>query len=217
MSNHAATDSRLPSSPLESSYHGHQHAPLYAPDSIAVWQSSPPTYTSAPQNYYDFDIEELSDNDMVYPDNAQILRPYELEEVDSPVTDATRVDCSNDVEEDYEDDAQDPESAAFARRLRRMRWKPASRPYSFARSSPVRPNPRKRLRSEALEDTDTDTDSIDSSYARSEPPRARRRTQEPDSTSTLITLSKVSCDDSTTQASTAAMYGDPMDVDEQAT
>jgi hypothetical protein len=215
MSGCVAVDSCLPSSPPESAYPG--HAPLYAQDSVAIWQSSPSHPASTPQNYYDFDVEELPENHVGYSHHAQVLHPYELEEVDTPVADRSHV--NQPVEIDGQDDGQDThesDSSAVARRLRRIRWKPASRPSTSIRSSPVQSNPRKRLRSEAL-DTETDSDGFDSSYTRSEPPRVRRRIQWPDIASAMVTPSAVS-DVSTPQATTTTSTSDElMDIDEQAT
>ncbi|KAK6006620.1 hypothetical protein QM012_005628 [Aureobasidium pullulans] len=212
MSGHVAVDSRIPSSPFGPAHA--EHASLYAPDSITIWHSSPSPSkpVTATQNLYDFDIEELSDSDVGYAHGAQVLHPYELEEVDTPVADCSSVNSPYDIREDAdEEDAHDSDSAAFSRRLRRMRWKPASQPYAFTRLSPVQTNPRKRLRSEAVE-TDTDSDGFDSSYARSKPPRLRRRIQKSDNTPNIVTTSNMSVA-STTQATTT---GDLMDVDEQA-
>lgn len=216
MSGHVVVDSRIPSSPFRSAFP--EHASLDAPDSIAVWHSSPPSKPAqAPRNNYDFDIEELSDNDVDYPDDAQVLHPYELEEVDTPAADSSSVNSLYEIDEGAaEDDTQDSDSAPFARRLRRMRWRPASQPYAFTRLSPIQTNSRKRLRSEAI-DTDTDSDGFDSSYARSEPPKIRRRTQGPDTTPTLITPSDMSGAPTPQATTIASMSGDLMDVDEQAT
>ncbi|KAI4727771.1 hypothetical protein E4T49_04395 [Aureobasidium sp. EXF-10728] len=215
MADHVAVDPHLPSSPFGSACSG--PAPLYAPDSLTVWHSSPSKPSSTSLNDCDFDVEELSENDVDYPNNAQVLHPYESEEADTPAAYRGRVDLSHETDiEDSEENTQDSDSAALARRLRRMRWKPASRPYAFTRSSPVQSNPRKRLRSEAL-DTDTDSDGFDSPYTHSEPPKVRRRTQGPDTMSTIATPLNLS-DVSTPQAiSTASMSDDLMDVDQQAT
>ncbi|KAG9654433.1 hypothetical protein KCU64_g7210, partial [Aureobasidium melanogenum] len=216
MAGHVAVDSRILSSPF-GSVRSAEHASLYAPDSITFWHSSPPP--STPQNNYDFDVEEVSDNDVDYPYDAQVLHPYELEEADTPAADHSHVNPPVEMDEGDDEDTQDSDSTAFARRLRRMRWKPASRPYAFTRLSPAQPNSRKRLRSEAI-DTDTESDGFDgfnSPYAPSEPPRLRRRTQGPDNTPTIITPSNTS-DASTPQATTTGpTSGDLMDVDEQAT
>lgn len=216
MSGHVAVDLRIPSSPFGSAIS--EHTSLYAPDSIALWHSSSPSKpTSTPQNSYDFDVEELSDNDVDYPHGAQVLHPYELEEAGTPRADTSSVNSLYEIEEGAdEEDTQDSDSTAFSRRLRRMRWKPASRPYAFTHLSPAQINSRKRLRSEAI-DTDTDSDGVDSSYARSEPPRLRRRTQGPNNTPTIITPSDMSAAPTSQATTTDSMSGDLMDVDEQAT
>ncbi|CAD0083304.1 unnamed protein product [Aureobasidium vineae] len=215
MADHVAVDSRLPSSPFGSACSG--PAPLYAPDSLTVWHSSPSKPSSTSQNDCGFDVEELSENDVDYPNHARVLHPYELEEVDTPAADCGHVDLSHEIDiEDGEENTQDSDSAALARRLCRMRWKPASRPYAFTRSLPIQANHRKRSRSEAL-DTDTDSDGFDSLYTRPEPPKMRRRTQRPDNISTIATPLNMS-DASTPQATTtASMFDDLMDVDAQAT
>ncbi|KAI4747110.1 hypothetical protein E4T50_02609 [Aureobasidium sp. EXF-12298] len=215
MSGRIAIDSCFPSSPLESAYPG--HAPLYAQDPVTIWQSSPSKPASTPQNYYDFDIEELSEDHVDYSHQAQVLRPYELEEVDTPVAD--RNHANQFLEIDEEDDGQnthEPDCTALARRLHRIRWKPASRPSTSTRSSPVQSNPRKRLRSEAL-DTDTDSDGFDSPYTRSEPPRVRRRIQWPDVASAMVTPSAVSNASAPQATTTTSMSDELMDIDEQAT
>ncbi|CAD0107719.1 unnamed protein product [Aureobasidium uvarum] len=214
MANHVAVDSRLPPSPFGSACSG--PAPLYAPDSLTVWHSSPSKPSSASQNDYDFDVEELLENDVDYTNYGQVLHPYELEEVDTPAADCGHVDLPHEIEnEDDEENTQDSDSAALACRLRRMRWKPASRPYAFTPSSPAQSNPRKRLRSEAL-DTDTDSDGFDNPYTRSEPLKVRRRTQGPENISTIATPLDMS-DTSTPQATTTASTSDDlMDVDKQA-
>ncbi|KAH0284011.1 hypothetical protein M436DRAFT_83253 [Aureobasidium namibiae CBS 147.97] len=214
MSYSLAADSYLPSSPLKSADSG--YAPLDATDSIAIWQASPSEPVSTPQKYYDFDIEELSEDNVDDSCYAQVLHPYELEEVDTPV--ANRSHVNQFIEIDEEDGGQDtPESGstALAHRLRRIRWQPASRPSDSIRSSPVPSNPRKRVRSEAL-DTDTDSDGFDSSYTRSEPPRMRRRVHGPGIAPAMATPSAVS-DASTPRATTTTPTSDElMDVDEQA-
>ncbi|KAI5206296.1 hypothetical protein AUEXF2481DRAFT_25362 [Aureobasidium subglaciale EXF-2481] len=212
MSVNIATSARLSSSPFRSVYPG--SATLHAPDSVAVWQSSPPKPASNASAYCDFDVEELSENDLDYRDNAQVLHPYELEEVETPAPDRKLESSSDDmIAEDDGEETQDSDSAAFARRLRRMRWKPASRPYSFTRPSPAQPNSRKRLRSE-VPDTDTDSDGLDSPYTRSEPPRARRRIRGPEDTSVVTTPSYPS-EASTPQAPASTLPNDPMDIDER--
>ncbi|KAH0252178.1 hypothetical protein KCU71_g23044, partial [Aureobasidium melanogenum] len=128
MAGHVAVDSRILSSPF-GSVRSAEHASLYAPDSITFWHSSPPP--STPQNNYDFDVEEVSDNDVDYPYDAQVLHPYELEEADTPAADHSHVNPPVEMDEGDDEDTQDSDSTAFARRLRRMRWKPASRPYAF--------------------------------------------------------------------------------------
>ena len=215
MSGRVAIDSCLPSSPPGSIYSG--HAPLYAQDSVAIWQSSPSHPASTPQNYYDFDVEELPEDHVDYSHHAQVLHPYELEEVDTPVADRNHANQFLEInEEDDGQDTHESDSTALARRLRRIRWKAASRPSTSTHSSPVQSNPRKRLRSEAL-DTDTDSDGFDSPYTRSEPPRVRRRIQWPDIASAMVTPSAVS-DVSTPQATTTTSTSDDfMDIDEQAT
>ncbi|CAD0095088.1 unnamed protein product [Aureobasidium mustum] len=211
MSGHVAIDSRMPSSPFGSA--NSKHASVYAPDSIAVWHSSPSKPVTAPPNNYDFDVEELSDNDVDYPPGAQVLYPYELEEADTPSADYGHVNSPSDIgERDNEEDTQDSDSTTFARRTR---LKPASRPYAFTPLSPAQKNSRKRLRSEAI-DTDTDSDGLDSSYARSEPPRLRRRTQGPDSTPMVGTPPDMN-GAFVPQATTTGLSVDQMDVDEQAT
>jgi len=213
MSDPVAIDSRFPPSLHESAYPG--HAPLYEPDSIATWQSSPAQPASRSQNYDDFDVEELSENHADYPHHAQVLHPYELEEVDTPIAHRS-VDRSVEIaEEDVYQDTHESDSTALARRLRRIRWNPVSRPSTSPRSSPVQSNSRKRLLSEAL-DTDSDSDGFSSSYTRYEPPRVRRRIQGPDIASAIITPSIVS-DASTPHATTTTPTSDDlMDVDEQA-
>ncbi|KAI5210023.1 hypothetical protein E4T39_00629 [Aureobasidium subglaciale] len=214
MSVNIATNTHLSSSPFRPAYSG--SATLHAPDSVAVWQSSPPKPTSNALGYCDFDVEELSENDLDYRNNVQVLHPYELEEAETPAPDRKLEDPSDDIITDDDGDlTQDSDSAAFTRRLRRMRWKPASRPYSFTRPSPTQPNSRKRLRS-GVPDTDTDSDGFDSPYTRSEPPRMRRRTRGPEDTSTITTPSYVS-EGSTPQATTSTLLNDPMDIDERAT
>jgi hypothetical protein len=214
MSDFVTIDLRLPSSPHGSAYSG--HAPLYEPDSIAIWQSSPAQPVSTPQNYYDFDVEELSENHVDYPHHAQVLRPYELEEADTPVADRSVNRSVEIAEEDVGQDTHESDSTALARRLRRIHWKPASRPSISPRSSPVPTNSRKRLLSEAL-DTDSDSDGFSSPYTRSEPPRVRRRIRGPKVASAMITPSTVS-DASTPHATTTTPASDElMDVDEQAT
>jgi hypothetical protein len=213
MSDPVTIDSRLPSSPLRSAYSG--HAPLYAPDSVAIWQSSPTQSASTPQNYYDFDVEELSEGHADYPYHAQVLHPYELEEVDTPIAHRSVNRSVEIAEEDVSQDTHESDSVAHARRLRRIRWNPVSRPSTSPRSSPVPSNPRKRLLSEAL-DTDSDSEGFSSPYTRSEPPRVRRRIQGPAVASAMITPSTVS-DASTPHATTATPTSDElMDVDEQA-
>ncbi|KAH0366872.1 hypothetical protein KCU65_g4971, partial [Aureobasidium melanogenum] len=210
MAGHVAVESHVLSSPFGSA-HSAEHASFYAPE-----HSSPCKPSSATRNDFDFDVEELSDNDVDYPHDAQVLHPYELEEVDTPVADHGHVNPPAGMDEGDDEDTQDSDSTAFARRLRRMRWKPASRPYAFTGLSPARTNSRKRLRSEAI-DTDTDSDGFDGSYARSEPPRLRRRIQEPDNTPTTITPSDMSGASAPRATTTGLMSGDMMDVDEQAT
>lgn len=214
MSDGLAVGSRLPSSPLKSAYSG--HAPFHTPDPITIWRASPSESPSTPPKYYDFDIEELSEDNVDDSHQTQILHPYELEEVDTPVADRSHVNKFVEIEE--EDGTQDTTgsgSTALARRLRRIRWKPASRSSASVRSSPVSSKSRKRSRSETL-DTDTDSDGFDSSYTRSEPPRARRRIQKPETVPAMVTPSAVS-DASTPQATTTTpACNELMDVDEQA-
>jgi hypothetical protein len=215
MSGSLAVDSRLPSSPLKSSCSG--HAPLYAPDSIAIWQASSSEPASTPQKYYDFDIEELPEDHVDDSYHAQVLHPYELEEVDTPpVADGGHVNQFVDVdEEDGRQDTPESEGTTLARQLCRIRWKPASRSAASIPSSPVPSNSRKRVRSEAV-GTDTDSDGFDSPYTRSEPPRTRRRTQGPEIASAMITPWALS-DASSPQATTTTSTSDElMDVDEQA-
>jgi hypothetical protein len=215
MSDPVAVDSRLPSSPFGSA--GSGIAPLFAPDSIAIWQSSPSKPASTPPRYHDFDVEELSENNADYPHHAQVLHPYELEEVDTPVADRSRVNEFDEVDEEAfrQDLPHESESTALACRLRRIRWRPVSRPSASTRSSPVPFNTRKRLRLEAP-DTDTDSEGFDSSYTRSEPPRVRRRTQGPEFALPTVTPPTMS-DASTPQATTTTSTSDEfMDVDEQA-
>jgi len=117
MSGHVAIDSHMPSSPFGSA--NYKHASVYAPDSIAVWHSSPSKPVTAPPNNYDFDIEELSDNDVDYPHGAQVLYPYELEEVETPAADHGHVHSPSDIGEgEEEEDTQDSDSTTFARRTR---------------------------------------------------------------------------------------------------
>jgi hypothetical protein len=213
MSDPVAIELRLPPSPHESAYSG--HAPLYEPDSIAIWQSSPTQPASTPLNYYDFDVEELSENHADYPHHAQVLHPYELEEVDTPIAHRSVNRSMEIAEEDVGQNTHESDSTALARRLRRIRWNPVSRPSTSPRSSPVPSNPRKRLLSEAL-DTDSDSEGFSSPYTRSEPPRVRRRIHGPAVASAMITPSTVS-DASTPHATTVTPTSDElMDVDEQA-
>lgn len=216
MSGHVAVDWRIPSSPFGSAFP--EHTSLHAPDSIAVWHSSSPSKPiPGSQNSCDFDIEELSDNDVDYPHGAQVLHPYELEEADTPRAVTSSVDSLYEIDEEADgEDTQDSDSTSFSRRLRRMRWKPASRPYAFTHLSPTQTNSRKRLRSEAI-DTDTDSDGVSSSYARSEPPKLRRRTQGPDNTPTIITPSDTSAAPTPQAITTDSTSGDLMEVDEQLT
>jgi hypothetical protein len=215
MSDPVAVDSRLPSSSFGSACSG--RAPFFAPDSIAIWQSSPSRPASTSQKYYDYDVEELSDSNVDHPHYGQILHPYELEEADTPVADRSRVDDFDEVdEEDVGQDTRDSDATARARWLRRIRWRPATRPSTSTRSSPVPSNPRKRLRSEAL-DTDTDSEGFDSPDTRSEPPRVRRRIQGPDFALPLVTpptMSNASTPQATTNTSTS---DESMDIDEQVT
>jgi hypothetical protein len=213
MSDPVAVDSRLPSSPFGSACSG--RAPFFAPDSITIWQSSPSRPASTPPRYHDFDVEELSENNADYPHHAQILHPYELDEADTPVADRSRVDDFDEVdEEDVGQDTRGSDVTARARWLRRIRWKPASRPSASTRSSPVPSNPRKRLRSEAL-DADTDSEGFDGPYTRSEPPRVRRRTRGPEFALPLVTPPTMT-NDSTPQATTTTSTSDEfMDIDEQ--
>ncbi|KAI4810414.1 hypothetical protein E4T44_10982 [Aureobasidium sp. EXF-8845] len=206
-------ESRLPPSPHGSACSG--HAPFYEPDSIAIWQSSPAQPASPPQNYYDFDVEELSENHADYPHHAQVLHPYELEEIDTPIAHRSVNRSMEIAEEDVGQNTHESDSTALACRLRRIRWNPVSRPSTSPRLSPVPSNPRKRMLSEAL-DTDSDSDGFSSPYTRSEPPRVRRRIREPAIASAMIIPSTVS-DVSTPHATTTALTSDElMDVDEQA-
>ena len=211
MSDGLPVGSHFPSSPLKSVYSGH------APDSIAIWQASPSEPPSTPPKYYDFDIEELSEDNMDDSYHARVLHPYELEEVDTPVADRSHV--AQFVEIDEEDGGQDiPESGStpLAHRLHRIRWKPVTRPSTSTRSSPVPSNPRKRPRSEAI-DTDTDSDGFDSPYTRSKPPRVRQRIQGPEIAPAMVTPPSAVSDASTPQATTTTTTSDElMDVDEQA-
>ena len=213
MSDSLAVDSRLASSPLKSAYSG--YAPPDATDSIAIWQASPSEPASTPQKYHDFDVEELSEDNVDDFCHAQVLYPYELEEVDTPVVDRSHVNQFVEIdEEDGGHDTPESGSTALTRRLHRIRWKPASRSSASIRSSPVPSNQRKRLRSEAL-DTDTDSDGFDSPYTRSEPPRVRRRIQGPEIAPAVVTPPAVS-DASTPRATTTPLMSDElMDVDEQ--
>ncbi|KAG9949490.1 hypothetical protein KCU85_g4172, partial [Aureobasidium melanogenum] len=210
MAGHVAIESRILSSPFGST-HSAEHASLYAPE-----HSSPTKPAPVPQHNFDFDVEELSDSDVDYPHDAQVLHPYELEEVDTPVPDHGHVSPPSDINEGDDEDTQDSDSTAFARQLRRLRWKPASRPHASTGLSPAQTNSRKRLRSEAI-DTDTDSDGFDSSHARSEPPRLRRRIQKPDNTPTVTTPSDMSGASAPRVTTAGPMSGDLMDVDEQAT
>lgn len=213
MSDGLAVGSHFPSSPLKSACSG--NAPFHTPDSIAIWQASPSEPPSIPPNHYDFDVEELSEDNVDDSYQAQILHPYELEEIDTPVADRSHVNQFVEIEEeDGTQDTPESEPTALARRLRRIHWKPASRSSASIRSSPVSSNSCKRLRSETL-DTDTDSDSFESPYTRSEPPRVRRRIQGPEIAPAMVTPSAVS-DASTPQATTTTATSDElMDVDEQ--
>lgn len=210
MSTQVTTGSDVFSSPFSSA---HPKDTSYAPDALALWHFSPPKPTTTRPSHYDFTVEEVSDDNWDHSHDTQVLHPYELEEVESAAEEADNPAADFDVDEDDGDEPQNLPPADFSPRLRRMRWQSARRPSVLAPSSPTRPNPRKRLRSEAP-DTDTDSDNVDSPYARSEPPTLRRRIHGPAHNSGLVTPSAVS-DASPPQAPLTSAIDDPMDIDTQ--